>query len=68
VTFEVAPDLTLTPLDGQARTIQEWTTTFHLVAVALDPYTYESAWILDRGGKILLIFAEADCRVSFLVT
>jgi hypothetical protein len=68
VTFEVAPDLTLTPLEGQARTIQEWTTTFHLVAVALDPYTYESAWILDRGGKILRIFAEADCRVSFLVT
>jgi hypothetical protein len=68
VTVEVPADLTLTPLEGEARTVEEWTTTFHLVFVALDPYTYESAWILDRGGKILRVFAEADCRVAWLVT
>jgi hypothetical protein len=68
VTPEVPADLTLTPLDGGARPVEEWTTTFHLVLVALDPYTYESAWILDRAGKILRVFAEADCRVAWLVT
>jgi hypothetical protein len=68
VTLEVPADLTLAPLEGEPRTVAEWTTTFHLVVVALDPYTYESAWILDRAGKILRVFAEADCRVSFMAT
>jgi hypothetical protein len=41
---------------------------FHLALVVLDPFTYESAWILDTGGRILRNFAEADCRTAFLVT
>ena len=36
--------------------------------VVLDPFTYESAWLLDTAGRILLTFAEADCRTCFLVT
>jgi hypothetical protein len=68
VTLDVPADVTLTPLEGEPRTVEEWTTTFHLVFVVLDPYTYESAWILDRAGKILRVFAEADCRVAWLVT
>jgi hypothetical protein len=60
--------LTLTALDGQARTIEEWVTTFHLVVVVIDPYTNESSWIIGTAGRILSHFREADCRVAWLVT
>lgn len=64
----VATDTPLTTLGGDTRTLAEWTTTFHLAVVALDPYTYESAWLLDTAGRILRAFAEADCRTAFVVT
>ena len=41
---------------------------FHLVAVALDPYTYESSWLLDTAARILEGFTGADCRVAWIVT
>ena len=41
---------------------------FHLVAVVLDPYTYESSWILETAGRILDEFYEADCRTAWIVT
>lgn len=61
-------DLQLAPLDGEARTIDEWLKTFQLAVVVLDPYTNESAWILETAGRILRHFTGADCRVAFLVT
>jgi hypothetical protein len=64
----VAPGTPLTSLVGDTRPIEEWTTTFHLALVVLDPFTYESAWLLDTSGRILRNFAEADCRTAFLVT
>jgi hypothetical protein len=60
------PDLVLTPLGGEARSVQEWLTTFHLAFVALDPFTHESAWILPTAGRILNTFEQADVRVAFL--
>jgi hypothetical protein len=68
VPTEVAPDVELQPLGGEARSLREWTTNFHLVAVVLDPFTFESAWLLEIAGKVLRHFAEADCRVAWLVT
>jgi hypothetical protein len=68
VPVEVAGDIELQPLGGDARSLREWTTTFHLVLVVLDPFTFESAWILDTAGKLLRVFADADCRVAWLVT
>lgn len=65
---DVTGDVILTPVRGEPRTLEEWTTTFHLALVVLDPFTYESSWILETGGRILRIFAEADCRTAFLVT
>lgn len=41
---------------------------FHLVAVVLDPYTYESSWILETAGRILDEFYEADCRTAWIIT
>lgn len=65
----VAPplDLSLSPLNGPPRSIEAWLTTFHLVFVALDPFTYESAWLLPTAARILTGFQEADCRIAWLV-
>lgn len=64
----VSPELTLDPIGGEPRTIEEQTALFHLVVVALDPYTYESSWLLETAGRILEEFLGADCRVAWLVT
>jgi hypothetical protein len=61
-------DVRLAPLDGEPHTLSAWLTTFHLAAVILDPYTYESAWLLETAGRILESFRGADCRVAFVVT
>ncbi|MBA3655451.1 MAG: hypothetical protein H0W70_14805 [Actinobacteria bacterium] len=60
------PDLVLTPLGGEGRTVREWLTTFHLAFVAIDPFTHESAWILPTAARILTTFEQADVRVAFL--
>ena len=65
---DIAPETPFTSLSGDTRPLEEWTTTFHLALVVLDPFTYESAWILATGGRILRTFAEADCRTAFVVT
>ena len=62
------PELTLTPINGQPRTVDEWLTTFHLLLIVLDPYTNESSWILPVVRRVILTFAQADCRVAILVT
>ncbi|MEO6121834.1 MAG: hypothetical protein ABIW46_02265 [Acidimicrobiales bacterium] len=65
----VAPlDLILTPINGEGRSISQWTTTFHLVFVALDPYARQSRWLLPTAARILLTFREADCRIAWLAT
>jgi hypothetical protein len=48
--------------------LSQWLTTFHLASVALDPYTNESAWILDTAARILADFRGAAVRVNFLLT
>jgi hypothetical protein len=58
----------LDPLGGEPLTMSDQVTMFHLVVVALDPYTYESAWLLETAGRILEEFYGADCRVAWLVT
>ena len=62
------PDLVLSPIKGDARTVREWLTTFHLVFVAFDPRAKESGWLLPTASRILSTFEQADCRVAFLVT
>lgn len=61
-------DVKLDPLQGDPRTLQEQTQLFHLVAVVLDPFTYESSWILPVAVRVLRNFAEADCRVALVAT
>jgi hypothetical protein len=61
------PDLVLAPLTGEPRTVDEWVTLFVMGLVVLDPYTYESAWILEEAGRILETYTPADVRVGFVV-
>jgi hypothetical protein len=67
VAKDPAGDLLLTPVNGQGRTVQQWLTTFHLLVIALDPYTNESAWILPTAARIIKTFEQSDCRVALLV-
>ena len=68
MTSDVSADLELTPLNGASRPAREWTTTFHLALVALDPFTLESSWILETALRVLRHYQEADVRVAFCVT
>ena len=63
-----APDVVLTPVNGTGKTVEQWLTTFNLLLIVLDPYTNESAWILQTALRIVKTFEQADCRVAFLVT
>jgi hypothetical protein len=63
-----SPDLPLAPLGGSPVPLKGWLTTFHLVLVALDPFTNESAWILPTAERIMRVYDDADCRVAWLIT
>lgn len=60
------PDTVLRPLNGPERPLANYLTTFHLVLVVIDPFTYESAWLLPTAARILNTFGQADCRVAWL--
>lgn len=68
VATEVPLSLRLKPLDGEARPLEEWMITFQMLSVVLDPYTYESAWLLETAGRILTSFRDASVRDSFIIT
>ncbi len=63
----VALDVDLTPIGSQARPFEEWLTTFPIAAVVLDPYTYESSWILDTARRILITYKGAGCRTCWII-
>lgn len=65
---QIDADVKLTAIGGESRTLDEWTTTFQLVTVILDPYTAQSAWILETARRFLAEFRGADCRVAWTVT
>jgi hypothetical protein len=68
VATKLPTDLSLKPLDGEARPLEEWLTTFHLASVVLDPYTNESSWVLKSAVRILEAFRGSHARVNFVVT
>lgn len=65
---QVSEDVKLAAIGGEARPIEEWLTTFQLLTVVLDPYTNESAWILQTARRFLAHFRGADCRVAWTIT
>ena len=60
-------DVTLAPINGDARPLREWLTTFHLASFVLDPYTNESSWILETAARIMRQYKGAAVRVNFLI-
>ena len=76
VGYLARPMVTEMPGDVELRALQQgttlplrgWLTTFHLVTAVLDPYTYESAWLLPTVARIFRVYDEADCRVAITVT
>ena len=48
--------------------MDRWLTTFHLASVVIDPYTVESAWLLDTAARVLRSFSGAAVRVNFVIT
>lgn len=65
---ELVRDISLhSILRDEERTLTEWTTTFQLFVVALDPYTVESSVVLPTATKLLHQYAESDCRTAFLM-
>ena len=65
---ELPASTQLSAVDGQTRSIDEWLITFQLLGVVLDPFTYESSWLLETAGEILSNFAGASVRTCFVVT
>lgn len=60
-------DTVLSSSTDEDRTLGEWLTTFPLALVVLDPYTYESSWILETASRILGTYSGAGVRVGWLV-
>jgi hypothetical protein len=67
VTTRIPLDVQLKAPDREPLTLGGWLATFQMAAVVLDPYTHESAWVLDSARRILGHFRGADCRVCFIV-
>ena len=61
-------DIELTDLAGDSYALADRLTTFPMAVVVVDPYTYESSWILDTARRIFAEYAAADVRVCFCVT
>lgn len=61
-------DVELHPVGGRPVSLADQTQLFHLVTVVIDPYTDQSAWLLETAAGIMAELREADCRVAWLVT
>ena len=61
------PTLKLTSSKGVTRTLDDWSTMFHLCLVILPPRPEASVYI-PIAERIFQVFGDADCRVAFVVT
>jgi hypothetical protein len=61
------PTLKLTTNTGVTRTLDDWSTMFHLCLVILPERPEASAW-LPVAERIFAVFGDADCHTAFVVT
>ena len=61
------PSIKLTSSKGQTRTLDDWSTMFHLTLVILPPRP-EAARYIPIAERIFKVFGDADCRTAFCVT
>ena len=60
------PTIALTNLAGTTRTLDDWTTMFHMVLLVL-PDRLEGAQYVPIGERIFATFGDSDAKVGFLV-
>ena len=60
------PTIALTNLTGTTRTLDDWTTMFHMVLVVL-PDRLEGAQYVPIAERIFAVFGDSDAKVGFLV-
>lgn len=60
------PELKLTTSAGVTRTLDDWSTMFHLCLVVL-PARTEAAAFVPVGLRMFQVFGDADCRFAFVV-
>ncbi len=65
---DAPPDIVLDSLRGEGYPLRDWLTSYPLLLVGIDPYTHESAWILETAGRFLDHFSPSDIRVGWLAT
>lgn len=68
VVTDPAADVEVQTLSGEVRALGELVTMFHLALVVVDPFTHQSAWLLETAKRVLSNFQAADVRVGFVVT
>jgi hypothetical protein len=61
------PTLKLATSRGVTRTVDDWTTMFHLCLVVLPGRPEGAAWI-PVAERIFATLGDADCRCAFVVT
>ena len=60
------PNLKLASTKGVTRTLDDWSTMFHLCLVILPPRPEASVYI-PIAERIFQVFGDADCRTAFCV-
>jgi hypothetical protein len=60
------PNLKLASTKGVTRTLDDWSTMFHLCLVILPPRPEASVFI-PVAKRIFQVFGDADCRTAFCV-
>jgi hypothetical protein len=60
------PNLKLTSTKGVTRTLDDWSTMFHLCLVILPPRP-EAAVFIPIAKRIFQVFGDADCRTALCV-
>lgn len=64
---DLSRDIVLATDAGDEQTLDQWLTTFNLLAVVIDPYTHESGWILPTADRLFGHYEEADVRCVYVV-
>ncbi|MGI9610236.1 MAG: hypothetical protein ACR2NL_08060, partial [Acidimicrobiia bacterium] len=59
-------EMVLDSIHGKPYAVRDWLTSYPLLLVSLDPYTHESAWILETAGRFLDHFTPANVRTAWL--
>jgi hypothetical protein len=60
------PNLKLASTKGVTRTLDDWSTMFHLAMVILPPRP-EASMFIPIGRRIFKVLGDADCRTVFCV-